>query len=418
MEKKKRTILSAMVLTFSLTTACSSKVEQEASVQTPEVIEETKQEIETIVTSFTGNASGMLDTTNLFTERDLTQTADLSQAVSYTVSDNQNIQIEEEGVYVLQGSASNVTVTVAADDNAKVQIVLDGVSITNSNAPAIYVKNADKVFVTTVQDSTLQVTGDFVSDGQNDLDAVIYSCDDLVLNGTAALTIQSTSHGVKSKDDLKITGGTYHVTANGKGFSAHDSIRIVDGTFVVNAQTDAFHAEDDDDSTVGYIYIAGGQFQLSVGDDAIHATTVFQMDGGDIVISSSVEGIEATYVQINGGSISIATTDDGINASHKSDVYNPTIEINGGEITVTTASGDTDGVDSNGDFIMNGGTLNLNISGMSSIDYDGNGSYNGGTIIVNGTTISDLSAVADQMGMMQGPGGMPQGPGGMPPGHN
>ena len=49
--------------------------------------------------------STLLNTEELFTSRDLEQTADLSAAQTITVSDRQQFTISSEGVYVLQGSA-------------------------------------------------------------------------------------------------------------------------------------------------------------------------------------------------------------------------------------------------------------------------------------------------------------------------
>ena len=141
--------------------------------------------------TFSGYEKGIIDTTNLFTKRDLTQTADTSSAKTLEVSDGQTLKITEEGVYVIKGIAKNCTIRVEADDTAKVQLVLDGVSITNDSTPAIYVVSADKCFVTTGADSTLSVTGAFTADSDTNTDAVIFSKDDLVLNGTAALTINS-----------------------------------------------------------------------------------------------------------------------------------------------------------------------------------------------------------------------------------
>ena len=77
---------------------------------------------------------------DIFTDRDLEQEADLTNAVTYTVTDNQDITISEEGVFVLTGTAKECTIIVDADDSAKVQLVLDGVSITNTDSPAVYVK--------------------------------------------------------------------------------------------------------------------------------------------------------------------------------------------------------------------------------------------------------------------------------------
>lgn len=339
-----------------------------------------------------------------FTDRDLEQTADLSEAVYYSVSSGQDITITSAGVYVLSGEASNVTVYVEAGKDDKVQLVLDGVSVTNESFPVIYVKSADKVFVTTSSDSTLSVTGTFVSDGNTNTDGVIFSKSDLTLNGAATLTVSSTDNGIVGKDDLKITGGTYVINAASKAIEANDSIRIADGVLYLTAGTDGLHAENDEDASKGYIYIGGGSLTITAGDDAIHATTVVQTDGGTIAIAAA-EGIEATYIQFNAGTISIQASDDGVNAAYKSSAYTPTVEINGGEITVSMGSGDTDGIDSNGNIIVNGGTVS--VTGNSTFDYDGTAQYNGGTILVNG---QQVSSIPNQM--MGGRGGFGGGNGG------
>lgn len=320
-----------------------------------------------------------------FSGRDLQQEADLSEAITYELSDGQDIHLSAEGVYVLKGTAKNVTVYVEASKEEKIQIVLDGVSITNDSFPAIYAKQADKVFVTVSGDNSLSVTGEFSKDGNTKTDGVIFAKCDLVLNGTASLTVSSSVNGIVCKDDLKITGGTYEITAGKKTIEANDSIRIAGGSLTLTAGTDGLHAENDDDDALGYVYISGGNLKIQAGDDGIHATSVVQIDGGSIDISAK-EGIEGTYIQINGGTITIQSSDDGINAARKSGSYNPTVEINDGEISIAMGAGDTDGIDSNGDIIMNGGTVT--VTGNSTFDYDGSGQYNGGTIIANGQQIS------------------------------
>ena len=332
--------------------------------------------------------NGVLNGSELFTDRDLEQTADLSDAIHYALSDGEDIEITAEGVYVLSGAASGVTVYVDADDQAKVQIVLDGASIENEDFPCIYVKEADKVFVTTTDtDNTLSVTGTFTADGDTNTDGVIFSRSDLVMNGTGTLNISSTDNGIVCKDDLKITGGTYNITASSKTLEANDSIRIAGGVFSLTAGTDTLHAENDDDDSLGYIYICGGDFTLDAGDDAIHAVSVTEIDGGTFAITAG-EGIEGTYIQINGGIIDIQASDDGMNAAQKSSAYWPTLEINDGEITVVMGSGDTDGIDSNGDLYINGG--HIDVTGGSTFDYDGTGEFNGGTLIVNGQELDSL----------------------------
>lgn len=352
------------------------------------------------------SGSALLDAGELFTSRDLEQTADLSEAKTLTVSDGQQITISSEGVYVLQGSAQNATVIVEADSSAKVQLVLDGVSITNEDFPCIYVKSADKVFLTTLSDSSLSVTGSFVSDGDTNTDAVIFSKEDLTLNGSATLTISSSDNGVSSKDDLKVTGGNYIISASSKCLEGKDSISIAGGDFSLTAGSDGLHAENDEDESLGYIYIGGGSFSVSANDDGIHGTAFVQIDGGSFQIAAG-EGIEGSFVQINDGTISIQSWDDGINAANKSGAYPVCVEINGGDISIAMSAGDTDGIDANGSIVVNGGTIS--ITGSSGFDYDGTAQLNGGTVIVNGQT---LDSIPNQMMGGGFGGGFGGGPGG------
>ncbi len=348
--------------------------------------------------SSTASYTSKLDVSDLFTDRDLKQTVDTSDATTYTVSDDEDITITEEGIYVITGSAKNVSIIVNTDDESKVQLVLSDLTITNESTPCIYVKNADKVFITTTGTNSLSVTGTFTSDGSTNTDAVIFSKDALVLNGTGTLSISSTDNGITSKDDLKITGGTITIKCTSDGLEANNSIAIKDGTITINSKKDGFHVEYDEDDSVGYIYIAGGTINITSSDDALHATTVLQIDDGTITTNSR-EGFEATYIQINGGTINITASDDAINAGAKSSAYTPTIEINGGYITINMGQGDTDAVDSNGNIYINGGTLD--ITAQSPFDYDGEAEYKGGTIIVNG---EETNEITNQMmgGPMQG----------------
>lgn len=370
----------------------------------------------TVTTNSTSVEGSLLDTSEMFTERDMEQSADLSDASYIELESGENITISEEGVYVISGDVENTTIIVDADDEAKVQLVLNGVSIVNDDAPAIYVKSADKVFVTlTDSDNYMEVSGYFVADGDTNLDAVIFSKDDLVLNGTGSLKIVSTKgNGITSKDDLKITGGTYSITSLEDALEANDSIRIADGNITIDSDKDGLHSENEDDDSLGYIYISGGTLNITAGDDGIQGTSAVQIDGGTINIKTSTEGIEGTYVQINGGNITIYATDDGINASEKSSAYDVVIEINGGTLDVTVGNGDTDAFDSNGNIYINGGTID--VSANSAFDPNGTAELNGGTVTVNGEEITEIviTGPGGMGGGMQGGGMMRSGgPGGM-----
>ena len=341
--------------------------------------------------SYTGEVviEESMDEEETYTERDLEQEADLTDSESLKLSDGEDITITTEGVYVISGSAKNVTIYVEAGDEDKVQIVLDGATIINESMPCIFVKSADKVFVTTTDsENDLEVTGTFTEDGDTKLDAVIFSKDDLVLNGEGTLDIVSTDNGVACKDTLKITGGTVNVSCTDAAFEANDAIEIADGVITVTACNDGLHAENDEDESVGYVFISGGTIDIIAADDAIHATTMVQIDGGDITLTGA-ECIEGTYIQVNGGNIVIEASDDGINAAQKSSAYTPTFEMNGGTVKITMGAGDTDGVDSNGHIIINDGTID--ISGQSTFDYDGTAEYNGGTIIENGEETNTIT---------------------------
>ena len=403
-KKKNLTVaLMALFMTAALgLTACSSE-----NVETKQA----PQEENMAAGSSSASSATLLDTSSMFTERELEQEADLTDASYIELTSGEDVSITSEGVYVISGSVTDVSIIVEAADTDKVQLVLDGVSITNTSAPAIYVKSADKVFVTTTDsDSTLKVTGTFTADGTTNTDAVIYSKDDLVLNGTGTLNITSSGNGITSKDDLKITGGTYNITSDADAIEANDSIRVSDGTFNLNSSKDGLHAENSDDDTVGYVYVSGGTFNIEAEGDGIQATTVLMIDGGTFDITA-VEGMEATYVQINDGTISIEASDDGINATQKSTSYEVVIEVNGGDITVVMGSGDTDGFDANGSIYINGGTIN--VTGNSAFDYDNEAYLNGGTVIVNGEEVTELTnQFAGGMGGGMG-GQMPEGEGGM-----
>lgn len=355
----------------------------------------------------TANVStdGMIDTTDMFTDRDLEQSADLTEAETLTLSDGEDITIDSEGVYIISGEAKDVTIIVEAGEEDKVQIVLDGASISNEDAPCIYVKTADKVFVTTTDsENSLEVTGTFVADGDTNLDAVIFSKEDLVINGLGTLSVSSSDNGITSKDTLKITGSTLDISCSGSALEAHEAIEMAEGTVNVSQCNDGMHAEDSDDDSVGYIYICGGTVNITATDDAIHATTIVQIDDGSFTLDGG-ECIEGTYLQINGGDIDITASDDGVNAASKSSSYTPTFEMNDGSLTIQMGAGDTDAIDANGNIIINGGTID--ITAQSPFDYDGTAELNGGTLIING---EETDSITNQM-MGGEMGGMPQGGG-------
>ena len=152
-------------------------------------------------------ASGTLDTSDMFSKRDLDGSYDASSATKVTLADGAStasgsgvsvsgntVTITAEGTYVLSGSLADGRIVVDADENAKVQIVLAGASVTSSGASAIYVKGADKVFVTSAEGTTnaLAATGAAQTEDDHNLDGTLFSTSDLTLNGTGSLSARTT----------------------------------------------------------------------------------------------------------------------------------------------------------------------------------------------------------------------------------
>ena len=378
--------------------------------------------------------AGSFSSADMFTERDLAGTYEESGAVYVTLSDDgitgetdgvvikgQTVTITAEGTYIFSGTLSEGQIVVDAD-NAKVQIVFDNVDITCASSAAVYVKSAEKVFVTLAEGSqnTLRNTDEYVAIDDNNIDAVIFAKSDLTLNGTGSLTIVSAEgHGIVSKDDLKITGGTYDIIAAGHALSGKDSVRIADGTFILTAEKDGIHAENADDEEKGYIYIADGDFAITSDGDGMDASNIVQIEDGTFDITAgggaanslkthesdmpgggmsqnierpdgenmpqdtttdesgtSTKGIKAGGgMYLNGGTYQIDSADDSIHS-------NANITIADG--TYTLATGD-DGVHADDALIVNGGTITVTES------YEG---LEGLTVTINDGTI-DITASDD-----------------------
>ena len=372
-------------------------------------------------------AGASAESSELFSARDLSASYD-EEVFSITLSGNTastdsdhvtvsggTVTVNGPGTYLVSGTLANGGIVVNADKQDKVQLVLNDVSISSDTGAAIYVAQADKVFVTLAEgtSSTLTNGGRFAQDADGEIDAVIYAKDDLTLNGSGSLTINSPAgHGIVGKDDVTVTGGSYAITSADSAMTANDTLAVAGGSFQITTNKDGLHSENSDDDTLGAIYITGGSFVIRAGDDAVHAESLLQIDGGSLDITAA-EGLEATYIHINDGQINISATDDGVNAARKSSAYTPTVEISGGTLTVTMGPGDTDGIDSNGNLIITGGTVN--VTAASAFDYDGTASFTGGTVIINGQQVDTLpnQMMGGRGGMMGGRGGTMGGRGSM-----
>lgn len=317
-------------------------------------------------------AEDIIVVSEMFTGRDLSGEYDVSEAERITLSGG-DITIAEEGVYLLSGSMKDGMIIIDADDSAKVQLVLDGVNITNSTNAAIYVKQADKVFITLSEGSQNNLTSaGYTALDDNDIDGVIFAKSNLTINGTGNLTVKaSEGHGIVTKDDLKITGGAVTVTSKDHGLSGKDSVRVTNCTLQITSGKDGIHSENNGNEEKGFVYIADGTVNIISGGDGISAGSVIQVDGGTINISAgggsankntatdengdvvSTKGIKASgELLINQGTIDIDSQDDAIHS-------NSDVVINGGELSL--AAGD-DGIHGDEAAKIRGGNINISTS--------------------------------------------------------
>ncbi|HJC99967.1 MAG TPA: carbohydrate-binding domain-containing protein [Candidatus Dwaynia gallinarum] len=388
---------------------------------------------------------------------------------------NSTVTITQAGTYVISGNLNNGQIIVDAADTDDVRIVLENVNIHSETSAAIYVRNADKLIVTLPSGTTNTLSGGSTYENidENNIDGVIFSKDDLTINGEGTLNINANyKHGIVSKNDLNIVGGTFNINSVSQALSGKDAVKIYGGVFNIESQGKGIKSENVDETEKGNIYITGGEFNLNTVDDALHTSGSIVIDegnftikteddgmhadkdlvinGGNINITESYEGLEGYKVVINGGDVNIVASDDGINAANPEstntvevipDTTNTTttqeatqnttnnmntvpvpstdtnavpvpptdgntmvpgkmgrpntdngmindpsayIKITGGNTTIN-ASGD--GIDSNGSFLVTGGSLFVSgalTRGDAAIDYNGGAKIEGGTVVAVG----------------------------------
>ena len=358
-----------------------------------------------------------------FTDREKSGSYKVSEAVKITLNkttatvsgsgakaDGSTITITEEGVYIVSGTLEDGQIIVDASDSDKVQIVLDGVHINCETNAAIYVREADKVFITLAENSSNTLGGgnEYTQIDDNTVDGVIFSKSDLVCNGTGSLTIEADyKHGIVSKDDLVITGGTYKITAADNGITAKDQLKILDGSFDIDAANSAVKAKNADNAELGNIYIAGGIFTIEAEQDGFHATGSIVVDdgtitvnsgddgfhaeldtiirGGTILVEKSNEGLEGKRVVVNGGDITVNASDDGINAANSGD--DGANAANSGDGGVNAANSGDDGA--------NATNPGANAAGSGDDDSNAASSNNDSSAAVNSGDDSSISGAAD-----------------------
>lgn len=300
------------------------------------------------------------------------------------------LSITSGGTYILSGNYEGQVLINAGTET--VHLVLNNVTISNTSSSAIYVEQAEKVITTLAKNSTNKLSDEteysYDTSDQTEPDATFFSKDDLTINGSGSLeVIGNYSNGIRSKDDLVITGGTITVNAKNNALKGKDSVSIADGTFTLTtSEGDGIQANNSTDGEKGWIAIDGGTFKIKAGSDGIQAETNLSIATAKIDVTTaggySEQSIDTTQsykglkaggnIVIDNGNYKINTADDSIHA-------NAAVTINNG--TFDFSSGD-DGIHSDTDLVINNGTIKVAQS------YEG---LEGSTVTINDGDISVLS---------------------------
>ena len=316
---------------------------------------------------------------------------DLSVEYNATTEEKDDtVKITKAGDYIISGEHKQIIVD--AGENDKLKIVLKDATISSDNGPAIYINQADKVFITVPEGtvSTLSDSTEYDADLEN-ADGVIFSRADMTINGSGSLNINSNYKcGIVSKDDLTVCDTEITVNSIGTAIEGKDCVKLSNAKLNIKSSADGIKSNNSEEQDRGYVYINSGSFDITSQNDALQAETALIIEsgsfnivcgGGSAVSSSnsnsgwgnwrggfgrpdesnttetdttdSAKALKATtLIKISGGEFNIDSSDDAIHS-------NSDLEISGGSFTIT--SGD-DGIHSDDNLIISGGDITINKS--------------------------------------------------------
>ncbi len=362
------------------------------------------------------------DDSEMFTNRDLNTDYTQDSAVVITLRGNSaeassnsvkisgtTVQITEEADYIITGTLEGGMLVVNAPKDANIQLIFSDAHITNSQNAALYISQADKVVITLAQGSenSLTSSGGFQAIDGNNIDAALYSKEDLTINGSGSLSISSAQgHGIVSKDDLVITGGDIRITAASHALDANDSVRFTDATLTATAGKDGIHAENNDDASLGFVYISSGSMTIDAQGDGISAGSTLNILGGDfnIVTGGGYENSQKQSSDSWGGfpgggmggggrpggrsAEASATTSASTDSTSMKGLKAATVEIAGGSFVINSAD---DALHSNGSMTVAAGTFQIS-TGDDALHAEDTLTVSGGTIQID-TSYEGLEAL-------------------------
>lgn len=313
------------------------------------------------------------------------------------VEDN-TVIIQEAGTYVVSGQMTDGQIRIEAGDEDVVRLVLNGAQLSNRTTAPVYGPGKCKVILTLEQGSENIISDGAAyqyEEGADEPDAPIFINGDLTINGSGKLEVYGNyQSGIRSKDNLVVASGVITIEAQDDGLKGRDSVVIRDGVLDIKTVKDGIKSNNDTDGEKGFIWIDGGQITITAQDDGIQAETALIINGGEIEIRESQEALAGKTVDILDGLIKATASDDGINSAAAVETEQEKMQdqdgvytrIAGGEVWLNARA---DGIDSNGDLYIEGGTLYLSgptSGGDGVFDYNGTAALMGGTVFAAGNS--------------------------------
>lgn len=267
-----------------------------------------------------------------------------------SISDN-TLTISKGGVYTLSGKNSDASIIISTDD--KVKLKLNGVDITSSSAPVIYVENADKVYIDT-EDGT---DNSLVSTAADT--AAIRSKDNLKIKGGGTLNITSADNGIKCSDNLKIEGGNINIDAKADGINVNNTFEMTDGNLKITAVGDGI-----DSSSIANI--SGGTIDITTNGTPTETSQAEQSsdeqnrpktpfgESSSVEFETSSKGIKADWmIKFSGGKINVNSADHSIHCTSD-------IEID--DANLTLASQYKKGISAHGSITIDGTETSIDVT--------------------------------------------------------
>lgn len=242
-----------------------------------------------------------------------------SQAVY--INEECKITITKAGTYAISGTLDDGQIYVECVDAGNIDLILNNVNITNNDGACIVIKKAQEATIT-LYDGTVNTLTDgssykFDNPSDDEPDAVIFSKEDLIIDGRGKLVVDGNYGGaIYSKDGLKIESGEFELDAVRHAIKGKDYLVINGGTFNIHALGDGIKSTNYDSDLVGYVEINGGVLNIYAEDEAIQAVSKITVNSGEVYIQSLNNGIKCVgTLHFLGGTVSIDAQDNALDGA-------------------------------------------------------------------------------------------------------